>query len=277
MNLSEINSLLCLRNTSLDPQIKTVLANMKADAKASEDETLANSLWCYECIYSIQSNYYNAYHNMKNAVTLSDELSENGVNSPKADSYEAAWNELDVSDIEISTLEKNFCIPNTSIEEYHISEIKEDIQRLFTLFPYRLFTSRESIIKKEKCSICGQTVSIRHPCKHRVGALYMGEECCREVIDFQLLSVNIVTKPFDRYAIMKPRGIKFNFDLLDYIIPQISPYSKWSYNVQKRLLPQYKGIGRNDRCPCGSGKKYKYCIRDNTETHYVDHYTFTVS
>lgn len=25
---------------------------------------------------------------------------------------------------------------------------------------------------------------------------------------------------------------------------------------------KFKGTGRNDKCPCGSGKKYKYCCKD---------------
>lgn len=276
MTINEINKYLFSRNTVLDSQIKSQLERLKAQAIAVEDEKAANELWCYEQIYLIQRKYYNAYEHMHRGVNLSEELDESECNSPKSKEYEAAWNALDHSDMEISFLEENYCIGGTEIEKFHIKEIKEDIQRLLPLFPYRLFTSREQIIKREECSICGKTVSVRHPCGHVVGRLYMGEMCCKKVVDYEFLGVNIVTKPFDRYAIVKPHGIKFNFSILDFIVPQINPYSKWSYDVEKRLLPEFQKIGRNARCPCGSGKKFKYCIRDDIERHYQDYFIFSV-
>lgn len=38
------------------------------------------------------------------------------------------------------------------------------------------------------------------------------------------------------------------------------------YNRQpKQLVRKYKKIGRNDKCPCGSGKKYKNCCMNTNE------------
>ena len=34
---------------------------------------------------------------------------------------------------------------------------------------------------------------------------------------------------------------------------------------QKQLVRKYKKIGRNDKCPCGSGKKYKNCCMNTNE------------
>ena len=36
---------------------------------------------------------------------------------------------------------------------------------------------------------------------------------------------------------------------------KIHPYSKWSYKIENKLLPRYNKTGRNDKCPCDSGKK----------------------
>lgn len=276
MTINEINKHLFSRNTVLDSQIKSELERLKAQAVAVEDEKTANELWCYEQIYLIQNEYYKSYKHMHRAFNLSEELDENGYDSPKSKEYEAAWNALDHSDMKISFLAENYCIEGTEIEKFHINEIEEDIQRLLPLFPYRFFISREQIIKREECSICGKTISIRHPCGHVAQRLYMGEMCCKKVVDLEFLGASIVTKPFDRYAIMKPHGIKFNFSLLDFIVPKIKPYSKWSYDIEKRLLPEFQKIGRNARCPCGSGKKFKYCIRDHTERHFKDHFIFSV-
>ena len=35
---------------------------------------------------------------------------------------------------------------------------------------------------------------------------------------------------------------------------------------QKQLVREFKKVGRNDKCPCGSGKKYKNCCL-NTEKY----------
>ena len=37
-----------------------------------------------------------------------------------------------------------------------------------------------------------------------------------------------------------------------------SDYAKFTLRKQKQLVKEYK-VGRNDSCPCGSGKKYKHC------------------
>ena len=33
---------------------------------------------------------------------------------------------------------------------------------------------------------------------------------------------------------------------------------KYGYDVSKHIFEEKK-VGRNDKCPCGSGKKYKHC------------------
>ncbi len=30
-------------------------------------------------------------------------------------------------------------------------------------------------------------------------------------------------------------------------------------DAKKELAPEYKNVGRNEPCPCGSGKKFKHC------------------
>ena len=33
-------------------------------------------------------------------------------------------------------------------------------------------------------------------------------------------------------------------------------------NKLKKEKSNYKKVGRNEKCPCGSGKKFKYCHGD---------------
>lgn len=276
MTIEEIKKTLSSQTFSPDSLIINELQRLKKTAVENRDESAANELWCYEQIYNIKKGYHDAFLKMKDAASLSDVLDEDGYDSPKSKCYEEIWNLLDRCDMNISLLEENYCIEDAKMDFFHINEIEEDYQKLTPLFPYKIFASREQIIKKEKCSICGNIVSVRNPCGHRVGKLYMGEVCCRIVVDFEFLGASIVSKPFDNYTILKPQGVKFNFSLLDYISPQIHPYSKWSYKIENKLLPQYNKTGRNDKCPCGSGKKFKFCIRDDEDKHYKKHYIFQI-
>jgi uncharacterized protein YecA (UPF0149 family) len=48
-----------------------------------------------------------------------------------------------------------------------------------------------------------------------------------------------------------------------------SEYSKFALRKQKQLVKEYK-IGRNDTCPCGSGKKYKHCcLKSGVYENYI--------
>ena len=277
MKVDEIDKRLRKKIDTAQTELLITIMGMKKDAVEAEDETSANILWCYETIYNIQKTYLFVYEHLRKAQLYSNELDNEGFDSDKSREYETAWDELEKCEIEIGGLEKNYCILETPLREYGIDSILEDIKRLQGLFPYRLFTSREMIIKSQVCTICGKPVSIRHPCSHVPGNVYMGKMCLRSITDAEFVNENIVTKPFDKYAILKLQGQKFDFSLLDYIVPHIAPYSKWSYSVEKRLKPEYQGVGRNAKCPCGSGKKYKYCLRDNPKDHYEDHYKFRVN
>ena len=42
------------------------------------------------------------------------------------------------------------------------------------------------------------------------------------------------------------------------------------------VSPEYENIGRNDRCPCGSGKKYKKCCL-GTAKIYTTHYRINIA
>lgn len=276
MTIEEIKTKLSSQIFSPDPLIINELQRLKKIAVENQDESVANELWCYEQIYSIKKEYHEAFQKMKEAVCLSDLLDKDGVDSPKSKCYEEAWNALDRCDMIVSFLEENYCIADVKMAFFHINEIEDDCQKLFPLFPYKMFFSREQIIKKEKCSICGKITSVRNPCEHKIGKLYMGEMCHLKVVDFKFLGVSMVSNPFDRYAIAKLQGEKFDFSLLDYISPRIRPYSKWSYKIENKLLLQYNKTGRNDKCPCGSGKKFKFCIRDDENKHYKKHYVFQI-
>ena len=67
---------------------------------------------------------------------------------------------------------------------------------------------------------------------------------------------------FDSYILDKvSKGWHPNF-FLDDGLKKLIDGSVEEYNKQKRvalLQQRFKGVGRNDPCPCGSGKKFKKC------------------
>lgn len=140
------------------------------------------------------------------------------------------------------------------------------------LFPYVHFLSRECVIKAEECSICGKPISLRHPCGHRVGKLYMGELCLRKPTDLEFKALCIVTDPFDKYAFLQLPNQEYNYGMLEMLMDEIdSPYDVFYIETVKEKKPEYERVGRNDPCPCGSGKKYKKCHL-GTKGELMDHH-----
>lgn len=140
------------------------------------------------------------------------------------------------------------------------------------LFPYCHFLSRECVVKAEQCSICGQPISLRHPCGHKVGKLYMGELCLRKVVDMELKAFSIVTDPFDKYSYVKLPDQEYDYGMLETLMKEIeSPYDEFYIETVKVTKPEYKNVGRNEICPCGSGKKYKKCHL-GTKAELMDHH-----
>jgi hypothetical protein len=261
MKAREIEEYLEKPNRHLDANVLDVLSKLKEQAVANKDEYTANYLWCLQQVYKIQSSYLTAFERMK------------------AGKFEDAWNALDRTDIEISFLDPHFekyfgCSVGL---KFYIGPILNAVKQFQKLFPYRLFFSREDIIKEEKCSICGKKISLRYGCNHRIGQLYMGEMCCHEITDMEFLAEAIVTDPFDKYTIIHVEGQEYNYYLLEQLMNVVTdPFTLWNVDELEVMRPEYKNIGRNDLCPCGSGKKYKKCCL-RTDKIYTKHYRISLA
>lgn len=250
----DIEKYLSKDKSSMDINYLNAIKKLKKDMVASSNEEKANYYWCMEQIYYIQENYIKGYYEIRKHL------------------YERAWLSFDKADILIGSLNRVY--DNDKDKDlFHINFISNIIKEYWKLFPYKYFFSRESIIKKEKCSICGQTVRFRGGCKHKIGKLYMGEMCHYIVEDFEITGFAIVKNPFDRYAFLKPVGKEYNYEMLDWLVRYLtSPYEKWHVDTTNRVIgKEYINIKRNEKCPCGSGKKFKKCCLD-TDRMYVTHY-----
>lgn len=256
MDIEEIENYLSIKNTQLNNSIGEAIEEHRNRFILAKDEAQANYCWCLRQIYRIQKKYISAINALKNKK------------------FEDSWCMLEQIEIELSSLEENFDI-KVENDKYHMVFISQMISEYQKLFPYCHFFSRECIIKAEKCTICGAPISLRQPCGHRVGKLYMGELCLREVTDMEFKAECIVTDPFDKYAYIQIPDKEYNYGMLENLMMEIDdPYEEFHIETIKVLKPEYKNIGRNQLCPCGSGKKYKKChwkTNDELMNHHKVH------
>ena len=257
MDMNSIKTILRNKSLHLEKSIFDHLSHMKADAVANNDEQLANEIWFYETVATIQSDFLHIY-----LVLKADEYGK----------YLDAWNILEHIEIAFSNIRNNY--PDW-MDEFNLPFIETTVFYLQRMFPYRVFMSREMVIKASECSICHKKTSIRNPCPHKTGKLYDGEMCCTSITYGDFISMNIVTKPFDKYCVPIFEGIKYNYYLLQRLMDNWnSPYEEWHLDIQNVKRTEYKNVGRNSKCPCGSEKKYKRCCY-NTEKELMEHFRLT--
>ena len=220
---------------------------LKKSAVSVQDEDLANKLWVYESILTVHQYYTGAYQELKKKH------------------YGQGWNMLERAEIEINGLKRHIHLVR---DNYQIRFLETMISRFQILFPYRIFGSSELLEQEIVCSICDQKVSLRNPCGHRVGELYMGEYCLRMVTKFEILGLALVENPVNKYSVMFQENDdpayrdKVQFGTLNYILDLIKgPYEQWRVDITEKLFPHsdYSNLNPTDSCPCNSGKNYVDC------------------
>lgn len=255
MNIEEIKVYLNSKNLTLNNKILDNLKSIKTKAIEINNEELANEVWCLEEIYSIQDTYLRMFSNLKN------------------NNFEKAWNQIEHIDISLYHL-KNNC--DWILNKFNLSFIENTIHYYEKLFPYEYFMSRESIVKKKRCSICNKIKTIRSHCGHTPGKIYMGELCVDIVEDMEFLAMALVKNPLDKYTVLFPQGLEYNYFMLENLMPNLhSPYDRWYVKTEKIKKNEFKNIGRNDLCPCGSKKKYKKCCL-SSENEWRNHQKITL-
>ena len=193
------------------------IVNFKQKSISSKDEQNANYYWLLEHIYIVINGYASCFDMMKH------------------EDFESAWNKLDVCDIIIGQLLDNS--KEDWLKQFRIGFIKNQIKEYQKLFPYYLFLSRESVVKRERCSICGKEIKLRHRCQHTIGKLYMGEICLANVEDLKIIGFSIVTNPQDKQCLLKFEGQEFNYCILKKALDKIdSPFQKISVTKEYCLV-----------------------------------------
>jgi len=251
-------------NFSLE-DYKNELQEIKNDFVNKNYQIEAKQIWIYQTIIEVHSLYQNAFELLKNKKH-----------------YEG-WCALERAEIELNSLKRHF---QYNKKQFNLWQIEKSIRNMQIIFPYRLFSSIELLIKEEECTVCNQKVSIRKPCGHIAGEIYNGEICGRKVTDLEMLGLALVTNPENKFAVMFPTDEKtgekidrYNYYAVDFLFGHIkNPYEQWDLVVTQKIVSKenYKHIGRNDDCPCGSGKKFKKCCSEKIGNKYP-HFEFVFS
>lgn len=253
MTIEEINAyLLTPRKIDFDDNIMVSLSAIQSTATQDSNEELANKCWVLQTIFQVQKTYVEAFDLLR------------------TQKYEEAWGLYERIEIGLSHLNRH---SDYSKNEYGLLFIALQTAEFQKLFPYKMFMSREMIIGKERCTICGKEItSPRNACEHIVGNLYMGKMCCREVMDIKFVGLALTQTPFDKYTIIKPEGCEYDYSALEMLLERIqSPYGLWKLATIKERDKKFDNIGANEKCPCGSNNKYKKCCWGTDKEFKVRH------
>lgn len=200
-----------------DKKFYNKINKLKRKASFNFDENLLNEIWCLEKIYQIQKKYVEMYNNLKKQ------------------NYYKAWLLLDEIDTDLILLK-----PNLSFEKniYNLCFIEKIILKYEILFRsiYRVFFSRELLVKSYRCSICDRKISLRNNCEHKKGYLYWGKLCSHIAEDFEFFGIALVEKSVDRYTVpQENEDIKYDYTILRNLMSKlISPYVFWDVKVLEK-------------------------------------------
>ena len=258
MTTFEIEQFLKKKNESFPQDLIQTIEKTRVNAAVTGDEKKARHYWFLAMVYYTQSSYINFYHLLKQKR------------------YEEAWQIFKQIDMQLTVMEQNFHMENDPDDPYHMVFIADIIHEFEKLFPYEYFICRETVVTKWRCSICGEIVRLRGGCTHVPGRLYDGELCVHDMEDMRYLDMKLAHDPFSKIRYLDPYKsdqLNLNFGMLDTLMPSLrSPYDYWEVEITKEKNPQFARIGRNDKCPCGSGKKFKHCCMNDETRMMFDHY-----
>lgn len=193
--------------------------NWRRHYQLSNNEQYANYAWLALQIIDIHYLYRGIYI----------KLDTKNTNIKK---YYDAWCDAEQIELIANNIKRNFpTFLNT------IALIINQVHIIQSLFPYKLFTSTEILIKKEHCSICGATRNIFKPCGHKKGYVYNGKLCYNTVTKCDIVGLSLVTNPVKKYAVVfqqDKRGneIEYSYNYIDALMYYWQkPYQFWNYYV----------------------------------------------
>ena len=252
MNIREVEEYLTFVKDNYKHRISSkyseFLAIEKKKAVEMKDLETAEKYCCLEMVLKVQDDYISAFNSIKN------------------NEFYEGWCLLERVEISCESLFMN--MRRNDLERYKLDFIDKQTEKFQSVFPYEWFISPEIVIGKKKCNICNREISFRNDCGHIAGKIYNGELCYRIVEDIKSFGIALVKNPAQKYSVLftnNESGEKtdtYNYSVVRFLAERLeSPFHGWEVILTKERHPhsRYSNTGRNDKCPCGSGKKYKYC------------------
>ncbi|MES9901641.1 MAG: hypothetical protein ABW168_03030 [Sedimenticola sp.] len=231
---------------------KAFKSAIEEHARKGQEDT-ANRLWVLKTIFEVQNHYLTAF------------------NLIKKKKYYKAWCELEHCEVSIHFLSNHY--NPTDYDKYLIGYISKNVESWQSLYPYKMFISPEILEKKIRCNICGMVLSPFSRCSHKVGDLYSGKMCVREVIDLDFLGISLVENPVQKYSVpfTKDEDSGEEMDHYDYSIVQYvaerldNPFNNWQPRWTKKMHDRsnFNHVPKDNKCPCSSGKLFKDCCYEN--------------
>ena len=233
------------------------LCKRKSTACANGDQQTAKMVWCLETSGRIQDHFVSAFLSILDGE------------------FKSAWDELERCEVELSFLDRHF---SEEDDEFGMEHIRVHAGQLQELYPYTMGFSPGYVIEEMSCSICKEKFSLRSACGHRVGEIYDGEMCVREISKVKTLHISIVDNPAQKYSVIFPYGNNDRrLTLVRSVVDALkSPWHSWSYEKEERreYHPAYQGVEPDADCPCGSDLTYRSCCL-NKETVFP-HFQFSL-
>lgn len=181
--------------------------------------------------------------------------------------YPESWNRLQDAIDCLRTLNRFSLVNKTSVFRF----FEKQLQSLEILYPYRIFASIEVIAGRVECSICQKSIDSLE-CSHIQGELYRGKVAYGIVRDIkEFLSMSLVENPADKRCVMSEiEGKPIRFPCVEYLAKSMvnrkfnALMVSHTVKTTRKEFTVFENIPRNDKCPCGSGKKYKKCCLGKT-------------
>ena len=219
--------------------IRALVDSAKSNAVADGEEYL-NDLWVIERYIDFLAKYGNLWESI-----LDQRFSE-------------SWCLLQDS------LDLLRLIKRLSHIDIHFFE--DQLIELERTYPYKLFFSIGATVEFFECSVCGQDIDSQE-CSHVRGSLYggvMAYAIARNIM--QMDHISMVAHPQDKRCVVSYEDSGEQFKLIRYVSSllsskrlRISDFGRLQYSKRLRPNPDYRKLPRNERCFCGSGRKFKHC------------------
>lgn len=212
----------------------------------TQDEIILNDLYVLKKVINFYMSLSKYWENIYNGL------------------YSESWSSLqDCLDL-LRTIKK-FSLNN---KLYKLELYENQLLDIEKMYPYRIFFSMGMEVELYECSICNKDID-SFDCPHEIGNLYNGEMAYGIAKDITNIDhVSAVENPRDKRCVPVYennsgafKGLKYINDLL--IHKRIFP-TRFFIEISKRTIsnPEYKKIGKNEKCYCGSNKKFKKCCID---------------